>query len=101
MILSQTQLLCVGLRVLQSTLLFPDVHWAIPSRPKTEIQSQRTGAVLERTDLGQWGKKFFYMYIYFSIQQESSKSCERQKKKCRDHEKGDYKSFFGPASDLL
>lgn len=47
------------------------------------------------------GKKYFYIYTYFSVQQGSSKTCKRQKKKCRDHEKGDYKSFFGPASDML
>lgn len=66
----------MGLRFLQSTPLFPDVHWAIPSRAKTEMQSQHTGAVFERTDLGQWGKNTFtYIHIF-----QSNKDLQRPTK---------------------
>lgn len=70
----------MGLRFLQSTLLFPDVYWAIPPRAKTEIQSKHTGAVLERTELTQWGKKDFYMYTYFSVQQGIQRAVKGRKR---------------------
>lgn len=78
MILSQTQPLWMGLRFLQSTLLFPDVDWAwtfwIPSRAKTEIQSQHTGALLASTDLGQWGKNTTFTCIHIF---QSNKNLQR------------------------
>lgn len=66
MILSQTQPLCMGLRFLQSTLLCPDVYWAIPPRAKKSKANTLVLCLKGQSYLSGERKSFTCIHIFQS-----------------------------------